>query len=122
MSSTSPVDQNTLWNGPGGQIWVEQQAILDGLFQPMADLLAAELPQAVTQLLDIGCGTGASLLAAAAARPVAHCTGWTFPRPCWRWPANAPRPPDGRQTSSLPMHSGIRCLPRTSTGSSRGWV
>lgn len=112
MASTSPVDQNTLWNGPGGQIWVEQQAILDGLFQPMADLLAAELPQAVTQLLDIGCGTGASLLAAAAARPAAHCTGLDI---------SAPRPPDGRLTSSLPMHSGIRCLPRTSTGSSRDW-
>lgn len=75
MASTSPVDQNTLWNGHGGQIWVAQQAILDGLFQPMADLLVAELPETVTQLLDIGCGTGASLLAAAAARPSAHCTG-----------------------------------------------
>lgn len=81
MASTSPVDQNTLWNGPGGQIWVEQQAILDGLFQPMADLLAAELPQAVTQLLDIGCGTGASLLAAAAARPAAHCMGLDISAP-----------------------------------------
>src|SRR2546427_7623391 len=41
----------------------------------MADLLVAELPETVTQLLDIGCGTGASLLAAGAARPAAHCTG-----------------------------------------------
>ena len=47
----------------------------------MADLLAAELPQAVTQLLDIGCGTGASLLAAAAARPAAHCTGLDISAP-----------------------------------------
>ncbi|HEA4093232.1 TPA: class I SAM-dependent methyltransferase [Stenotrophomonas maltophilia] len=81
MTSTPPVDQNTLWNGPGGQIWVAQQAILDGLFQPMADLLVAELPQTVTQLLDIGCGTGASLLAAAAARPAAHCTGLDISAP-----------------------------------------
>ncbi len=81
MASTSPVDQNTLWNGPGGQIWVAQQAILDGLFQPMADLLVAELPETVTQLLDIGCGTGASLLAAGAARPAARCTGLDISEP-----------------------------------------
>ncbi len=81
MASTSPVDQNTLWNGPGGQIWVAQQAILDGLFQPMADLLVAELPETVTQLLDIGFGTGASLLAAGAARPAAHCTGLDISAP-----------------------------------------
>ena len=37
MASTSPVDQNALWNGPGGQIWVAQQAILDGLFQPTGE-------------------------------------------------------------------------------------
>lgn len=81
MTSTSPVDQNTLWNGSGGQVWVAQQAMLDGLFQPLADLLVSELPDTVTQLLDIGCGTGASLLAAAAARPQAHCTGLDISAP-----------------------------------------
>lgn len=81
MTRTSPVDQNALWNGPGGQVWVTQQSILDGLFQPMADLLAAELPQTVTRLLDVGCGTGASLLAAATARPSAHCTGLDISAP-----------------------------------------
>lgn len=81
MSSTSPVDQNALWKGSGGQTWVAQQALLDGLFQPMADALCAELPRTVTQLLDIGCGTGASLLAAAAARPGIHCTGLDISAP-----------------------------------------
>ena len=47
----------------------------------MADLLVAELPETVTQLLDIGCGTGASLLASAAARPSAHCTGLDISAP-----------------------------------------
>lgn len=75
MSTPSPLDQDTLWNGPGGQAWVQQQALLDGLFQPMADALQGELPHSVTELLDVGCGTGASVLAAAEALPAAHCTG-----------------------------------------------
>jgi len=81
MTRTPPVDQSALWNGPGGQVWVAQQAILDGLFQPMADLLVAELPETVTQLLDVGCGTGASLLASAAARPATHSTGLDISAP-----------------------------------------
>ncbi|WP_369039009.1 class I SAM-dependent methyltransferase [Stenotrophomonas maltophilia] len=75
MHTPAPLDQNTLWNGPGGQTWVAQQALLDGLFQPLADALRSELPATVTELLDIGCGTGASVLAAAQARPGARCTG-----------------------------------------------
>lgn len=71
----APLDQNALWNGPGGQVWVAQQALLDGLFQPMADALRNELPDTVTELLDVGCGTGASVLAAAEALAGAHCTG-----------------------------------------------
>ncbi|MBH1432039.1 class I SAM-dependent methyltransferase [Stenotrophomonas maltophilia] len=81
MPHTSPVDQNALWNGSSGHAWVAQQAILDGLFQPMADLLVAELPDTVTQLLDVGCGTGASLLASATARPAAHSTGLDISAP-----------------------------------------
>ncbi|MGF6416620.1 SAM-dependent methyltransferase [Stenotrophomonas sp. AN71] len=81
MTSISPVDQNALWNGPGGQTWVSQQTILDGLFQPMADLLAVELPQTLRHLLDVGCGTGASLLAAATARPSARYTGLDISAP-----------------------------------------
>lgn len=75
MADSLPLDQNTLWNGPAGENWVAQQTLLDGLFQPMADALRDELPAAVTELLDIGCGTGASTLTAATMRPDAHCTG-----------------------------------------------
>ena len=75
MADSLPLDQNTLWNGPAGENWVAQQALLDSLFQPMADALRDELPAAVTELLDIGCGTGASTLTAATMRPDAHCTG-----------------------------------------------
>jgi SAM-dependent methyltransferase len=62
----SPDDQKTLWNGPAGRAWVEEQALLDRLFQPIEALLveavAARRPRA---LLDVGCGTGAVTLAAA---------------------------------------------------------
>jgi len=75
MADSLPLDQHTLWNGPAGENWVAQQTLLDGLFQPMADALRDELPATVTKLLDIGCGTGASTLIAATARPGAHCTG-----------------------------------------------
>ncbi len=75
MDDSLPLDQNTLWNGAAGENWVAQQTLLDGLFQPMADALRDELPVTVTELLDVGCGTGASTLSAAAARPDAHCTG-----------------------------------------------
>lgn len=75
MDDSLPLDQNTLWNGAAGENWVAQQTLLDDLFQPMADALRDELPVIVTELLDVGCGTGASTLSAAAARPDAHCTG-----------------------------------------------
>lgn len=50
--------QAAAWNGPSGQAWAQAQAILDPMFQPFADLLAAVAP-AARKVLDIGCGAGA---------------------------------------------------------------
>jgi ubiquinone/menaquinone biosynthesis C-methylase UbiE len=59
-------DQDSLWNGPGGHAWVDEQELLDRLLKPFETLLieavAARSPK---QLLDVGCGTGSTTLAAA---------------------------------------------------------
>jgi SAM-dependent methyltransferase len=66
-------EQSQLWNGAAGQAWVASQALLDALFAPLESLLLKGL-QAHARVLDIGCGTGATTLAAAR-RQVADCVG-----------------------------------------------
>ncbi|WP_043310611.1 class I SAM-dependent methyltransferase [Pseudomonas sp. ML96] len=57
-------DQQRLWNGPGGQAWVDSQQLLDALFAPLLPPLLQGLSSGA-RVLDIGCGTGATSLAAA---------------------------------------------------------
>ncbi|HEY8064190.1 MAG TPA: class I SAM-dependent methyltransferase [Methylosinus sp.] len=58
--------QSALWNKRGGEIWVEQQPMLDRLFQPFERILAEAVEAAgARSVLDIGCGAGATTLAAA---------------------------------------------------------
>jgi ubiquinone/menaquinone biosynthesis C-methylase UbiE len=59
-------EQAARWNGDGGRAWVEQQAPLDAMFRPFEALLT----EAITpgeRVLDVGCGTGGTTLAAARA-------------------------------------------------------
>lgn len=64
--SAPPIDQAALWNGPAGQAWVDAQTLLDDLFAPFAERLAEPTGSAgASHVLDIGCGTGATTLAAA---------------------------------------------------------
>jgi len=59
-------EQEQLWNGPSGRVWVEAQALLDRTFRPFEDLLVeAALARSPRRVLDIGCGTGATTLALA---------------------------------------------------------
>ncbi len=59
-------DQQEFWSGPSGQSWVRLQAQLDALLQPVLDgLLARAALVAGARVLDVGCGTGASTVAAA---------------------------------------------------------
>jgi ubiquinone/menaquinone biosynthesis C-methylase UbiE len=57
-------EQARRWNGPAGNAWVQAQGLLDRVFKPLEDLLV-EAVRSVSgrQVLDIGCGTGATTLA-----------------------------------------------------------
>jgi SAM-dependent methyltransferase len=60
------VEQARLWNGPAARGWVEAQELLDRIFKPFEDLLVdavATRPRGC--VLDVGCGTGSTTLAAA---------------------------------------------------------
>ncbi len=83
MTDTIGDEQAKLWNGTSGQAWVDAQAVLDRMFRPFEDFLA-ETAAAVSpsQLLDIGCGTGATTLAATHRLGAGgHCTGIDISEP-----------------------------------------
>jgi SAM-dependent methyltransferase len=67
MKSIEPTagEQRALWNGPGGEAWVELQELLDRVLQPFLDLLVEAVSPATASALDVGCGTGSTTLALA---------------------------------------------------------
>ncbi|MER7754116.1 methyltransferase domain-containing protein [Kitasatospora sp. NPDC097643] len=67
----------TPWTGASGRAWADSQSLLENLFRPVEDLLLSTLtPDRTTHLLDVGCGTGGTTVAAARRLgPTAHCTG-----------------------------------------------
>ena len=62
-------EQAALWNGPAGRAWVDAQELLDQTLKPFADLIVeavfGDRSLAVGQVLDVGCGTGATTCAIA---------------------------------------------------------
>ena len=58
-------DQSRLWNGPAARGWVENQDLLDRVFRPLEALLVDSISGSQTRVLDVGCGTGGTTLAAA---------------------------------------------------------
>lgn len=61
-----------LWNGPSGQVWAEEQELLDRMLEPYLPHVLEGLPPGA-DVLDVGCGAGATTIAAAAR--AASCTG-----------------------------------------------
>ncbi|MGC2781417.1 MAG: methyltransferase domain-containing protein, partial [Bradyrhizobium sp.] len=59
-------EQIAFWNGPGGARWVERRAELDTMLAPVQEaLLERAAIREGERVLDIGCGCGATLIAAA---------------------------------------------------------
>ncbi|MBB5685540.1 class I SAM-dependent methyltransferase [Sphingobium boeckii] len=69
--------QSALWNTRAGAAWVAQQALLDRLFLPFEHMLTQIAQDSgASQILDIGCGAGATTLAVAQSLAASgHCTG-----------------------------------------------
>jgi SAM-dependent methyltransferase len=58
--------QTELWNGGAGRNWVEQNAMLDRLFEPFEQpLVDAIREHGARAVLDVGCGAGATTFAVA---------------------------------------------------------
>lgn len=58
--------QARLWNARAGEIWAEQQEMLDRLLGPFERTLVGAVAQfGANDVLDVGCGAGATTLAAA---------------------------------------------------------
>jgi len=66
--SRANADQRAAWNGESGERWVANAARRDAVLAPIGDLLAQRAAVGRGErVLDVGCGCGATTLAAAAA-------------------------------------------------------
>lgn len=66
MNADANQDQSALWNGPSGEAWVQDQALLDGMFARFVQVLVDEVAATdARRVLDIGCGSGATTFAIA---------------------------------------------------------
>lgn len=85
MSATSQGSdgQTKLWNGASGCAWVDEQPMLDAMFQPIEDLLVQAVSGGtVRRVLDVGCGTGGTTLAVARRLGAeSRCTGIDISEP-----------------------------------------
>lgn len=84
MNTDPDIDeQAALWNGASGRAWVEAQELLDRMFKPFEDLLVESVVAgSAGRVLDVGCGTGSTTLAAARSLGAnSRCTGIDISEP-----------------------------------------
>ena len=62
---TTGAAQAALWNGSAGQAWTALQELIEQMYAPFEALLAAAVAGDDRQVLDVGCGTGATTMAIA---------------------------------------------------------
>jgi SAM-dependent methyltransferase len=84
-----------LWNGAGGNAWVDLAPVLDQMFRGFETMLAAAAAaRGARRVLDVGCGTGATTMAIARRLGAgATCTGVDISAPMIE--AAVARPTDG---------------------------
>ncbi|MFC7473773.1 class I SAM-dependent methyltransferase [Dankookia sp. GCM10030260] len=68
MTTIPNTADTAYWNSPATRVWATGHARIDAIFAPvLAAALAAAAPQPGERVIDIGCGSGTSVLALAAA-------------------------------------------------------
>lgn len=81
MPAQETPSQIDIWNGPRALGWVEEQELLDRIFTPFEAILA-DAAAGASNVLDVGCGTGATSLAIARRLGEhGHCTGIDISEP-----------------------------------------
>ncbi|MFC9898063.1 class I SAM-dependent methyltransferase [Nocardia sp. NPDC127579] len=75
-------EQQARWNGQSGNAWVEAQEVLDQVLRPFEEILVAAAREVKPdRVLDIGCGTGGTTVAVAAALPSSRVVGLDISEP-----------------------------------------
>ena len=76
-TNSNPGEQNVLWNGAAGCAWVDAEDLIEQVFKPLEVMLTEQVRASSARcVLDIGCGTGITTLAASRALgPDGRCVG-----------------------------------------------
>lgn len=83
VTSAGNAEQAKHWSGVGADGWIEMKGVIDKLFEPLTELLLGDCSAGpASHLLDVGCGTGGTTLAAAhRLGPKAQCVGVDISEP-----------------------------------------